>query len=126
MMETASLLKILIDENIPKRTAEFLRGQGHAVIDLRGTPEQGSDDAEVWRAAQRESALLMTTDKSFSRHRHDSHSGLLIIRLRQPSGRSIHDRIVQVLSRFSPADWPGCTVVVRDRTLSIRRRSRSA
>ena len=42
-------MKIVVDENIPKRTVDALRADGHEVADLRGTDEQGSDDLAVWQ-----------------------------------------------------------------------------
>jgi hypothetical protein len=44
-------MKILVDENIPGVTVAALRGAGHDVLDIRGTPDEGALDD--WRAGER-------------------------------------------------------------------------
>ena len=34
-------MKIFIDENMPLMTVEALSGQGHDVLDIRGTADEG-------------------------------------------------------------------------------------
>ena len=107
-------MKILVDENIPSLTIQTLREMGHDVMDIRGTPEEGMKDIELWNLAQDEGCLLITTDKGFSRHRNEPHHGILIIRLRQPKLGKIHQRIMQAFEQFSEQEWPGLLVVMRD------------
>ena len=64
-------MKILVDENIPSITVTELRSLGHDVLDVRGTPQQGMEDADLWRLAQLEERLLITTDKGFAEHREE-------------------------------------------------------
>ena len=80
-------MKILIDENIPLTTVRALRAQGHDVLDIRGTVDEGIPDYALCEMAQREEQLLITTDKGFVHHREQPHHGILIIRLRQPNRR---------------------------------------
>ena len=55
-------MNILVDENIPKVTVETLRSEGHLVSDLRGTPDQGAEDQEVWnRSCGRKRFLSLRT-----------------------------------------------------------------
>jgi hypothetical protein len=42
-------MKILVDENIPRITVERLPELGHDVRDVRRTPDQGVEDAELWK-----------------------------------------------------------------------------
>jgi hypothetical protein len=37
-------MKIFVDENIPLMTVQALRADGHDVLDIRGTPDEGMDD----------------------------------------------------------------------------------
>jgi predicted nuclease of predicted toxin-antitoxin system len=62
-------MKIFVDENIPSRTVEELRGLGHDVLDIRGTADQGMDDDVLWARLLHERRLLITTDKGFAQHR---------------------------------------------------------
>ena len=110
-------MKIVVDENIPSVSVEWLRNAGHDVIDFRGTAEQGASDDAVWSLAQREKALVITTDTGFLQNRDSSHFGLLIICLRQPSEDLIHRRMIRALNRFKPDEWAHLTVRMRDRAI---------
>ena len=45
-------MKVLIDENIPLLlTRRHLPASGHDLKNVRGTPEQGIDDSELWSIA---------------------------------------------------------------------------
>lgn len=107
-------MNILVDENIPKLTVEALRSGGHIVSDLRGTPQQGAEDGDVWDRVLIEKALLITTDKGFAGHRSEPHFGILVIRLRQPNLAKIHARVMLAMSRHDAADWQNVTLVMRD------------
>jgi hypothetical protein len=66
-----------------------------------------------------ESRVLITTDRGFTEYRRTEHSGILIMRLRQPTRLKIHQAVMLALERFRETEWPGQLVVVRDRTLSV-------
>jgi predicted nuclease of predicted toxin-antitoxin system len=116
-------MKILVDENIPSMTVRALLGLGHDVADIRGTPDQGAEDEILWKKVQSAQRILITTDKGFSRYRDVNHFGILIVRLRQPNRKKIHDRVLRALAQFTPGEWPGMLLVVRDTVQSISRRS---
>ncbi|MGH7597892.1 MAG: DUF5615 family PIN-like protein [bacterium] len=107
-------MKIIVDENIPLMTVEALRKLGHDVLDIRGTPDEGSPDDDLWSMSQMEGRLLITTDKGFSKHRNEPHFGMLIIRLKKPNRIKIHQRVMQAINQFGENDWNGFLVVMRD------------
>jgi len=107
-------VKILVDENIPTMTVRALRAMGHDVRDVRGTTGEGMSDRELFRLAQNERRILITTDKGFAASRHEAHSGLLVVRLRQPNRLRIHERVMRAVAHVGPAEWPGRLVIVRD------------
>lgn len=114
-------MRIIVDENIPLYSVSVLREMGHIVTDLRGTSSQGSSDDLIFSKAQSESSLIITTDKGFLRHRNDHHYGILIIRLRKPNTRLIHDRIIQALRATPESKWHGRVLVMRDRSKAVIR-----
>ena len=87
---------------------------GHDVLDIRGTPDEGMLDDNLWQLAQREQRLLITTDKGFTQHRYSAHYGILIVRLRRPNRQSIHQRVMQALTQVTEEEWPGLILAVRD------------
>jgi predicted nuclease of predicted toxin-antitoxin system len=114
-------MKILVDENIPRMTADGLRELGHDVKDIRGTADQGLADSDLWGVALRENRLLITTDKGFTEYRTVSHHGILVVRLRQPNSLKIHQSVMHAFERFSEEGWRGLLVVMRDATMSTSR-----
>jgi predicted nuclease of predicted toxin-antitoxin system len=115
-------MKILVDENIPRMTVEGLRALGHDVKDVRGTAQQALPDTALWAIAITETRLLITTDKGFTAYRTaGAHSGILVIRLRQPNRHKINNAVLLALQHFGESDWPDLVVVVRDRTMSAAR-----
>src|SRR5580693_735965 len=114
-------MRILVDENIPRMTVDRLRELGHDVLDIRGTPEQGSEDTDLWNTAQTGGRVLVTTDRGFSGYRTVLHAGIVIVRLRQPNRKKIHLAVMRALERFQEREWPGLLGVVRDATLSVSR-----
>ena len=114
-------MKILVDENIPRMTVESLRQLGHDVRDIRRTTTQGLADSELWNVAIAEKRLLISTDKGFTEYRSAKHNGILIVRLRQPNTRKIHQRVMLAFDSFPESDWNGLLVVMRDAVMSASR-----
>jgi predicted nuclease of predicted toxin-antitoxin system len=114
-------VKVLVDENIPLLCVEHLQDVGHDVADIRGTAEEGLSDEAVWNKAQGDGRLLITTDKGFTRRRHEEHHGILVVLLRRPNRHKITRRIIEAMDLFSADQWPGLLVVMRDTVMSTWR-----
>jgi predicted nuclease of predicted toxin-antitoxin system len=116
-------VNILVDENIPLRTVQALRAMGHTVKDVRGTDDEGADDDVIWQRVQRESAVLVTTDKGFTKRRGETHWGILAICLRRPNRAKIHRRVLEAFAQFPSTEWRGLTVFMRDTAQRVWRAS---
>ena len=114
-------MNIVVDENVPNRTIEALRTLGHVVTDVKLTVVRGEADEGVWALARRERALLISTDKGFAALWDTQHDGILIVRLHQPNGERIHERVMLAIGNVPPAEWPGLTLVMRDLVQTTRR-----
>jgi len=114
-------MNIFVDENIPLMTVRALRKQGHNVLDIRGTEDEGIADDVLWQRVQRERRVLITTDKGFAQYRDQPHHGILIVHLRKPNRIKIHQRVMQGISQFKAEKWPGMILVMRDTIQSIWR-----
>lgn len=112
-------MKIMVNENIPKMTVNELSKLGHNILDIRGTELEGIADEEIWKISQGQKRLLISTDKGFSKYRESPHYGIIMVCLKQPSRKGIHQRVLQAFSKYSPDEWRGLVVVVRDRLQSI-------
>jgi predicted nuclease of predicted toxin-antitoxin system len=114
-------MNILVDENIPNMTVLALRQAGHDVLDVRGTQYEGAADETIWQIATEQRRLLITTDKGFVQRREEAHAGILVVRLKRPTGVEIHRRVLLALAQVSEATWPGLVVVMRDMAQSMWR-----
>jgi predicted nuclease of predicted toxin-antitoxin system len=101
-------MRILVDENIPLMTVARLRELGHDVRDVRGTPDQGMEDPDLWSAAMADRRALITTDRGFTEYRAVPHYGIVIVRLRQPNRRRIHQAVMVAIERFRKGNGPVC------------------
>lgn len=99
-------------------TVQKLRKMWHDVMGIRGTTKEGMGDEALWRIAQKEGRLLITTDKGFSQHRNKSHYGMIIVCLRKPNQHRIHHRIMQAINQIDEKEWRGLLVVMRDKVQS--------
>lgn len=81
-------MKFLANENIDKPIVDRLRKDGHAILYVIEM-EPGITDNEVMRRANKESALLLTTDKDF---------GEIVFR----QGTVIHGVVLVRLAGLSP------------------------
>ena len=117
-------MKIWLDENVPARLVDALGRLGHEVDAVANGPLQGHPDLEVWQAAQKEGAFLITQDLDFSDLRlfpPGTHAGILLVRMRDPGRHALFERICQLFEAEDVDSWQGCLVVATDRKIRIRR-----
>ncbi len=108
-------MRFFFDENFPKAAGPLLVAHGHEWIDIRGTNREGSDDVAIFRWAQQQCAVLLTTDRD--PHLEESHHGVVVVALRQPNRRSILKRLEWFLEHFiKDKDMANRVLELRDRT----------
>ena len=77
-------MRVLVDEDLPRSTAELLRRHGHEAIDVRDIGLRGARDMEIEAYAQGEGLCLVTGDLGFSNIRDyppEKYAGLVVVRL---------------------------------------------
>ncbi len=65
-------MKFLLDENFPKSADHLLCDLGHAVLDIRGTDDEGANDPEIFAMAQGAQAILSRLSWFLDHFRHQS------------------------------------------------------
>ena len=60
-------MRILADENVFAPMIDFLKVQGHDVIEVRNWPLSGATDDEIYALAVKDALVLLTMDKDFAR-----------------------------------------------------------
>ncbi len=119
-------MKIKLDENIPSDLAPGLAGMGHDIDTVVDEGIAGEADLAVWEAAQREKRFLITQDMDFADARRfapGTHHGILLIRLRNPSRRSLIARVSDVFIQEDVSQWAKCFVVATASKVRVRRQA---
>ena len=117
-------MRIKLDENLPLRLAGILLHLGHVVDTIPQEGLEGMPDDVVWEAAQREKAFFITQDLDYSdtrRYAPGTHSGLLLVRLREPGRRRLFHRIRTLFETEDAERWKGCFVVVTAHKIRVRK-----
>lgn len=117
-------MRIKLDENLPQTLVPILEAMGHDVDTVLHEGLTGAPDHEVWRAAQDSRRFLVTQDLDFSdarRFRPGSHHGVLLLRLNNPSRRSLTLRVQEALKDEAGNNWQRCFVVITERKTRVRR-----
>jgi hypothetical protein len=115
-------MKFFLDENFPKAAVGLLRERGHECADIRGTNQEGSEDTTIFRIAQRQAAVFLTTDRDFFHtvpHIEYVHHGVVVFALRQPDRKSILKRLEWFLDNFGDTDLKNRVFELRDRTYVV-------
>ncbi|MBL8549702.1 MAG: DUF5615 family PIN-like protein [Hyphomonadaceae bacterium] len=56
----------LIDQQLPRRLAVWIRGQGHEAHHIRDLGMEHADDRAIWTEAHARGAVIVTKDEDFS------------------------------------------------------------
>jgi len=116
-------VRVKLDENLPCDRVSALRVL-HDIDTVGQEGLSGRDDTTVWDAAQGERRFFVTQDLDFSDLRifePGTHCGLLLLRLQNPSRRRLQQRLEEVLRLEDVSSWAGCSVVVTDSKIRVRR-----
>jgi predicted nuclease of predicted toxin-antitoxin system len=117
-------MKVKLDENIPFAFKSLLSALGHEVDTTADEGLNGKSDVAVWEASKKEGRFLVTQDLDFSDVRSfapGTHSGILVIRLREPSRLRLIKRMAELVDREMVDDWQGCLIVVTDHKIRIKK-----
>jgi len=94
------VLKILVDEDMPRRTLGLLHSLGIDAVDLRDIGLRGSTDAEVFEYAQRHRTIIISRDREFGnilKYPLGTHHGIIWVNLPYTF---IRNQILDAVKRF--------------------------
>jgi len=117
-------MKVKLDENVPATLAASLAELGHDAETFSTECMTGRGDDALWQAAQAEQRFFVTQDLDFSDLRAiilGGHAGLMLVRLRRQSRRSLISRIRAVFATEPVEEWRGCFVVVTENKIRVRK-----
>lgn len=94
------MLRILVDEDMPRSTAGLLQSLHIDAIDLRDIGLKGATDAEVFEHAQKQRMIIISRDKEFGnivKYPLGTHLGIIWVNLPYAFIRS---QILDAVERF--------------------------
>lgn len=110
-------MKILIDENLPRKLVEVLRAEGHEAESVHTLHQQGIDNGALYALACREYDLCFTRDAGFIHNARQGARPARLKMLRVVIPQQIQDEFVLVFVIHFRAtvwtkydhcsDWPG-------------------
>ena len=99
-------LKLLCDENVPKKVVKLLLKEGFDVKQ----PRFGSSDRKVAFVAKSEKRILLTFDKHFANRLlfpPEKYSGIVFIRIRPPLIKTVSDALLNLFASVKPSEFKG-------------------
>ena len=120
-----SMLKFVIDEDMPRSTAKILRISGFKALDVRDCGLRGKSDEEVFKFAQKEKAVILTGDKGFGnllRFPIGSHFGIVIAHFpNEMSTFGLNTQIINAFDDLTESDFIGNLIILEPGKIRIRR-----
>lgn len=121
------MLKLVIDEDMPRSTARTLKAKGFEALDVRDCGLRGQSDEEVFKFAQREKAIILTGDMGFAnllRYPVGSHVGIVIAHFpNEMSTSELNGQITKAFSNLTETDFKGNLIILEPGRIRIRRKS---
>ncbi|MGB6063801.1 MAG: DUF5615 family PIN-like protein [Desulfomonilaceae bacterium] len=115
-------MRLLVNENFPRRAVEALQDEGRDVVWVR-TAAPGSTDEQVLSRAESEKRILLTFDKDFGelafRSGLPATSGVVLFRISLRAPASVARVAVKALA--SRSDWAGHFSVVEENRIRMTR-----
>lgn len=101
-------MRILLDENLPRKLVESLRAEGHEVESVRTLNQQGIDDRNLYALACREYDICFTRDAGFihNTRRASRPQRLRLLRVTVPQ-QPQEAFVKQFIAHFRATDWKG-------------------
>lgn len=120
------MIKFVIDEDMPRSTANVLKSRGYEVFDVRDCGLRGKSDDEVFKFAQKEKAVILTSDLGFGNILNfpvGSHAGIVIAHFpNEMSVFELNKQIIKAFDALSETDFKGNLIILEPGKIRIRRK----
>jgi predicted nuclease of predicted toxin-antitoxin system len=119
----ADIMKVKIDEDLPKNLAVILLERGYAVETVFQQGMSGWKDPDLWKTIQEEQRFLITADKGFGDIRvypPGTHSGILLLRPDRDGILPITKLLESVVKKHDLSIFSGSITVATPRGIRVR------
>lgn len=117
------MIRILLDQGLPRSTAEFLRSEGWDVLHVGDIGMSRSSDTQILEYARREHRVIITLDSDFHTIlalANASAPSVIRLRLEGLKGLELAYLIRKLIPRIAPQLKKGAMVSVSDSRIRIR------
>ena len=118
----------LIDEDLPRSLAQYLRAAGVDAVDVRDVRLGGEPDDRILEFARRGQRLVVTRDVSFA-SRLLRTSGTAVVLVRFPSAVTVallNQAVISAITSLGDEDLAEAVVVIEPGRLRLRRSPRGS
>ena len=118
--------KILLDQNIPLATADWLRLQKPAwsIQHVKELGFSGRSDEFLYQWAQREGAIVITYDEDFADARYyplGQHHGVIRLRVWPTTTEKTIEALQRLLWQLPPKEWHNSLIIIDNQKIRVRR-----
>ena len=120
------MVKFLIDEDMPRSTANTLKDNGYEIIDVRDCGLRGKTDREIFEFAIKENLVILTGDLGFGnllKFPIGSHWGIVIVHF--PNDTPIpllNEQIIKGFKSLMENDFHKNLIILEPKKIRIRRK----
>jgi predicted nuclease of predicted toxin-antitoxin system len=119
-------LRILLDQNVPLATAEWLRERqpGWHVDHVNELGFAGKPDEFVYRWAQENRSLVITFDEHFADarfHPLGRHHGVVRLRIWPTTVEATIEALARLLEHVPAANWSRSLIIIDNKKIRVRR-----
>ena len=119
-------MRFLADQNFPRTCKQLLEEFGHSACDLNFDPNTGLSDEWLFAEAQRQGAVLLTTDKDFFHTvplLYASHAGVIVVTLARPNRDQILEKLRWALVFIQSNRITNHVILLRDHRVLYSKRA---
>jgi predicted nuclease of predicted toxin-antitoxin system len=116
--------RFLVDEDLPRTTAQVLSQASYSAEDVRAVGLRGRSDNEVFAYAQAHGQIVLSADKGFTntlRFPLGSHAGIVVVRVPDElSTARMHQELLRGLASLSGEELAGALVIIEIGRVRVR------
>lgn len=107
-------MRFLLDQDVYAVTARFLADGGHNVVQSAQIGLSQASDEEILSTAQEQKRILVTRDRDYGNlvFVQAIGSGVLYLRVLPSTVNAVHEKLAQVIQKYSEKELAGAFVVV--------------
>ena len=117
-------VRILVDEDMPKKAVEFLISLGFDVIYVPSAKLKGMANGILINKAIKERRIFMTRDQDFlneKRYPLGNHYGIVVFKLQRQNTKNLLTALERFLNKVNIRKIKGCLLIVNENKHTIKK-----